>query len=180
MTDEPARGGPWLDGREARAWRGFVRLQAEIRARTNRQLQRDSGLSEADYAVLVSLSEAPGGRLRAFQLGRETQWEKSRLSHHLSRMEQRGLVVRERCQSDSRGAEVVLTDAGRAAIEAAAPRHVAQVRRLFIDVLTPAQLDALGEITDTVLARLDDETACDESTACGEDAACPTETAPEQ
>jgi DNA-binding MarR family transcriptional regulator len=100
---------PWLDAREARAWRGFVQMQTELRARTNRQLQREAGLSEADYAVLVGLSEAPDGRLRAFELGRQVGWEKSRLSHHLSRMEQRGLVRRERCLSDSRGAEVVLT-----------------------------------------------------------------------
>jgi len=156
----------WLDEREARAWRGFVRLQSEIRARTNRQLQRDSGLSEADYAVLVSLSEAPGGRLRAFELGRETKWEKSRLSHHLSRMEQRGLVMRERCPSDNRGFEVALTPAGRTAIEAAAPRHVAHVRELMIDVLTPEQLDALGDIADAVIAGLD---TCTTEEVCPEE-----------
>jgi DNA-binding MarR family transcriptional regulator len=160
--DDAGEAPRWLDDREARAWRGFVRLQAEVLASTGRQLQRDSGLSEPDYAVLVNLSEAPDGRLRAFALGRVLQWEKSRLSHHLTRMEQRGLVKRERCQSDSRGAFVVLTDVGRTAIEAAAPLHVEHVRRVFVDALSPTQLDAMGDIAETVLARLDDDLCPDD------------------
>ena len=118
----------WLDEREARAWRGFLRMQSELR-RVARQLQQEAGLSAADYEVLVSLSEAPGGRLRVFELGGATQWEKSRLSHHLTRMEHRGLVRRMPCPTDNRGANVVLTD-GPSAIEAAAPRHVEHVRKL--------------------------------------------------
>jgi len=145
----------WLDEREARAWRRFISMQAQLRARMARQLQRDSGLSEADYEVLVQLSEAPDGRQRVFELGRATQWEKSRLSHHLTRMAQRGLVARETCPTDFRGAFVVLTDAGREAIEGAAPQHVEHVRRWFVDALTPEQLDALAEMSDAVLERLD-------------------------
>jgi DNA-binding MarR family transcriptional regulator len=171
-TDDPVAAPRWLDDREARAWRGFVRLQAEVLARTGRQLQRDSGLSEPDYAVLVNLSEAPDGRLRAFALGRVLQWEKSRLSHHLTRMELRGLVKRERCESDSRGAFVVLTDVGRTAIEAAAPLHVEHVRRVFVDALSPTQLDAMGDIAETVLARLDDDPCPDETCR---DEPCPEE-----
>jgi DNA-binding MarR family transcriptional regulator len=156
----------WLNEREARAWRGFLRLYNEVRASTSRQLQRDAGLSEADYEVLVNLSEAPAETMRAFELGRATRWEKSRLSHHLTRMEQRGLVERVKCPTDSRGSNVVLTAAGRAAIDAAAPRHVEHVRSVFVDVLTPEQLDALADVADTVLAALDAENdACDDE-AC--------------
>jgi DNA-binding MarR family transcriptional regulator len=145
----------WLDEREARAWRGFLRLGNEVRASSARQLQRETGLSEADYEVLVNLSEAPGGVLRAFELGRATKWEKSRLSHHLTRMAQRGLVERRRCPTDSRGSNVAITDAGRAAITEAAPRHVAHVRKVFVDVLTPEQLDALATIAETVIDGLE-------------------------
>jgi len=146
-----------------RAWRQFITMQAQLRARLARQLQRDSGLSEADYEVLVQLSEAPCARQRVFELGRATQWEKSRLSHHLTRMEQRGLVARETCPSDSRGAFVVLTDAGRKAIEQAAPQHVEHVREWFVDVLAPEQLDTLADLSDAVLQRLaeDGDSACD-------------------
>jgi DNA-binding MarR family transcriptional regulator len=146
---------PWLDDREQRAWRGYVRLEAQLLRHLNRQLQADSDLSISDYDVLVHLSEAPGGRLRVFALGQALQWEKSRLSHHLGRMERRGLVAREECDTDGRGAEVVLTRAGRSSIRAAAPQHVAEVRRVFVDRLTPEQLDVLSEIAAVVLAGLD-------------------------
>src|ERR1700750_610111 len=116
-----------------RAWRQFIAMQGQLRARLARQLQRESGLSEADYEVLVQLSEAPCGRQRVFELGQATQWVKSRLSHHLTRMVQRGLCARESCPTDSRGAFVVLTDAGRRAVEAAAPQHVEHVREWFVD-----------------------------------------------
>ncbi len=152
----------WLDPREARAWRGHVRLQAELSARLNRHLQRDSGLSDPDYGVLAVLSEAAGGRLRSFELRTMLGWEKSRLSHHVARMERRGLVTRRECPTDARGAFVVITDEGRDAIEEAAPRHVAAVRRYFIDLLSPEQLDALGDISEAVLARLaEDDDRCD-------------------
>jgi len=144
----------WLDEREARAWRGYTRMQVQLAARLHRNLLRATGLSLPDYEVLVHLSEAPEGRLRSFQLSAALQWEKSRLSHHLTRMQRRGLVVRRECETDGRGAFVVLTPAGRTAIEAAAPAHVADVRAALIDALTPAQLDALVEITDAVLARM--------------------------
>ncbi|MEY2448622.1 MAG: hypothetical protein QOH79_2098 [Acidimicrobiaceae bacterium] len=147
----------WLSKREQRAWRAFILLERRLNGRVARDLQRESGLSGADYEVLVNLSEAPTGRLRAFELGRATQWEKSRLSHHITRMVDRGLVARESCESDNRGAFVVLTATGRRAIETAAPVHVEHVRRWFIDSLTPAQLDALVEISEAVVAKLDDD-----------------------
>lgn len=154
----------WLDEREARAWRRFQRMHTQLSARLDRHLVQDAGMSSADYAVLVGLSEAPQGRLRAFELGAELQWEKSRLSHQLRRMEQRGLVRREECPSDARGLIVVLTPAGRAAIEEAAPQHVEDVRRYFVDPLTAGQLDEMARIAAAVLARLDDGTDRDD---CG-------------
>jgi DNA-binding MarR family transcriptional regulator len=153
----------WLSQREARAWRQFLLMQGELRNRLGSRLQRETGLSEADYEVLVNLSEAPGGRLRPTQIGGATRWEKSRISHHVTRMESRGLVRRMPCPTDNRGALVVMTPAGRRAIERAAPRHVEHVREAFIDALTPAQLDALAEISEAVLARLADEPTVDRS-----------------
>ena len=147
----------WLSRREQRAWRGFVQMQHLLTGRLARELQHETGLSAADYEVLVQLSEAPAGRLRVFELGGLTQWEKSRLSHHLTRMVDRGLVKRESCPTDNRGAFVVMTAVGRKAIDAAAPRHVEHVRHLFVDSLTPEQLDALADISETVLANLDDD-----------------------
>jgi|GEM_PF-80257 len=157
----------WLDEREDRGWRSFVSMQAHLRAVLRKDLQQQTGLSDADYAVLVHLSEAPDGRLRPFELGDAADWEKSRLSHHLTRMERRGLVERQICPSDSRGAFVALTPAGRAAIELAAPLHVEQVRQWFISALTPEQFDALTAISEAILARL--EPVGEGSDACGGD-----------
>ncbi|MGH3785031.1 MAG: MarR family winged helix-turn-helix transcriptional regulator [Pseudonocardiaceae bacterium] len=148
----------WLDVGEQRAWRAYLRMHGQLVARLNRQLQIDSGLSLADYEVLVQLTEAPDGRLRPFEVQRGLQWEQSRLSHHLTRMQNRGLVSREGCTDDGRGAFVVLTDAGRRAIEAAAPGHVDTVRRLFFDGLTRNQITMLGQLSTQVLDRLDAST----------------------
>jgi len=147
----------WLDEREARAWRGYVRMNARLSGAVARQLMTDAGLSDPDYAVLVALSEAPEHRLRPRDLAREVQWEKSRLSHHLARMERRCLVAREGCSGDARGAFVRITETGLRAIRTAAPAHVDAVRNWFIDPLTPEQLDTLADISDAVLARLDGE-----------------------
>ncbi|SCE94540.1 DNA-binding transcriptional regulator, MarR family [Micromonospora haikouensis] len=147
----------WLDDDQQRAWRAYLRMQAEVAARLGRQLQADSGLSFADYGVLVQLAEAPDGRLRPFALQRDLQWEQSRLSHHLGRMQRRGLVDREECPQDARGAFVVLTAAGRAAIEAAAPAHVDTVRRLVFDQLDPDEVRALERIATRVVDGLNAE-----------------------
>lgn len=149
--DEPR----WLDEREARAWRAHTNMQVQVQARLARDLATRSGLSEADYEVLVNLSEAPEGRLRHFQLCEAMQWDRGRLSHQLTRMATRGLVTKEACPTDARGSYVVLTGAGRAAIEAAAPAHVAAVRRYFLDALDTDQIAALTDIAETVLAHLD-------------------------
>jgi DNA-binding MarR family transcriptional regulator len=152
-TTEPR----WLDDAEARAWRGYMRMRTLLHAQIVRDLAREAGLSGPDYDVLSNVSEADGRRARLSDLAARMAWSKSRLSHHITRMEQRGLVTRENCASDGRGAFVVLTDAGLRAIQAAAPGHVASVRRHFIDLLSREQLDALADISQTVVRRLSDE-----------------------
>lgn len=144
----------WLSADEQQAWRSFLSLHSQLSARLNRQLQIDSKLSIADYEVLVRLSEAPEGRMRPFEIAMKLQWEQSRLSHHMARMQRRGLVVKEECTADGRGAFLVLTPSGRAAIEGAAPGHAAMVRKLFFDGLTAEQVTALYEITSQVGAKL--------------------------
>ena len=144
----------WLTEEEQRAWRGLLRMTSQLTARMNRQLLQDYGVSLADYDVLVVLSEAPGGRLRVFEVADALAWEQSRVSHQLARMQRRGLVAREGCASDARGAFAVLVEAGRAAIERAAPAHVETVRQLVFDGLTDDQLVALTGITTGVLDRL--------------------------
>ncbi|MEH0825101.1 MULTISPECIES: MarR family winged helix-turn-helix transcriptional regulator [unclassified Micromonospora] len=144
----------WLDDREDRAWRGYRRMRRLLDLQLARDLMRDAGLSEPDYDVLSDLSEAPDGRLRLGELADRMLWSRSRLSHHLSRMQQRGLVVREECTTDGRGSVVVLTAEGRRAIEAAAPGHVAAVRRHLIDLLDPDELAALDRFTHRVVDRL--------------------------
>jgi DNA-binding MarR family transcriptional regulator len=145
----------WLTDDEQRAWRGLLQMTSRLDARLNRELQQASGLSLADYDVLVLLTEAPDGRLRVFELAEDLQWEQSRLSHHLARMQRRGLVAREECTTDRRGAFVVLTDAGREAIERAAPPHVALVRQLVFDGLSKEQVAMLESTVDEVVSRLD-------------------------
>ena len=144
----------WLTEEEQRAWRGLLRMTAQLNARANRQLQEEYGISLADYEVLVALSEAPEGRLRVFEVADALAWEQSRVSHQLARMQRRGLITREGCATDARGAFAVLTAAGRAAIERAAPAHVEQVRQLVFDELSHEQVSALTEITTRVLDRL--------------------------
>lgn len=146
----------WLSEPEQRAWRGLLEMMSALQSRLNRELQAESGLSLADYDVLVPLSEAPGGRLRVFELGRRLGWEQSRLSHHLTRMQRRSLVGREECSDDRRGAFVVLTASGRQAVVRAAPGHVRAVRDLVFDGLTAEQVSVLESISRQVLLRLDD------------------------
>jgi DNA-binding MarR family transcriptional regulator len=142
-----------LTERELRAWRTSFHMQELLRARIEQQLQASSGLSNADYSVLALLSEAPDRRMRAYELSRVAGWEKSRLHHQLTRMCTRGLITRERC--GSRGTDVVITVKGLAALEEAVPGHAQEVRRLFIDPLTPEQLDQLAEIAATILDHLE-------------------------
>jgi DNA-binding MarR family transcriptional regulator len=145
----------WLSDREERAWRSLQFMQMRLEGELARQLAADSGLSYPDYLVLVALTDRDDGRMRLFELATTLGWEKSRTSHHVGRMVDRGLVEKERCDSDRRGAYVIVTSHGRQEIEAAAPGHVASVRRLFVDRLTPEQLDAIGDAAESVLAALD-------------------------
>jgi len=151
----------WLDDREAHLWRTWLRVNQELPGRLAELLNEESGLSAADYAILVPLSESPDGMVRARDLGREISWDRSRLSHQVRRMENRGLVTREECEADARGAMVRLTPAGRAAIEAAAPGHVAATREHFFDLVTDREIDVLTKVFERVLDHLD----CDERSA---------------
>ena len=145
----------WLSDGEERAWRSLQFMQMRLEGELARQLAEDSGLSYSDYVVLVALTDRPDGRMRLFELAGVLGWEKSRLSHHVARMEARGLVKKEKCDADRRGAFVVVTERGRNEIKVAAPGHVAAVRRLFVDRLTPGQLAAVAEAAAEVLAALD-------------------------
>lgn len=148
----------WLGDEEQQAWRGWLEMNTQLAARLNRELQAASGLSLADYEILVTLTDddVPDHSLRMFELGERLQWEKSRVSKQVSRMEARGLLARRNCEDDRRGSFVELTDAGIDAIAKAAPGHVELVRELVFDGLTEQQVRDLGTFTRTVLARLAD------------------------
>jgi DNA-binding MarR family transcriptional regulator len=147
----------WLTAEEQRVWRRWLTLNAQLSATLQRELQDDAGLSTQDYEVLVHLTDNPEGRMRVTDLARLMQWERSRVSHHVTRMERRRLVQRVECAEDGRGAFVVITPQGRAAIEQAAPSHVNTVRRLVFDALSPEEVDSFGAIIDKALAQLDNQ-----------------------
>jgi DNA-binding MarR family transcriptional regulator len=131
-------------------------MHAQLTAELARRLAADSSLSYQDYEVLATLTDSPEVRLRPFELAEVLGWEKSRLSHHLRRMADRGLVTKVPCSDDRRGAFVVVTARGRRAIEGAAPGHVDAVRELFVDRLTPDQLEAMSQAAAAVLVGRDD------------------------
>ncbi len=118
------------------------------------RLQAECGLSPGDYAVLLALQEADDHRLRSSVLAATIDWERSRLSHHLGRMERRGLIGRQECSTDSRGAEIVLTPAGLTAFRSATVPHLRAIRELFVDALTPDQLDAVQDIVAALRGKL--------------------------
>ncbi len=137
----------WLTAEEQRIWRQFLVACQSLFGAIDGQLLRDSSLPHGYYEILVHLSEAPDRALRMSQLAVASTFSKSRLSHAVSRLEERGLVVRQDCATDRRGQVAQLTDEGMKALEAAAPGHVDQVRRSLIDALTPEQVRRLGEIS---------------------------------
>ena len=154
----------WLNPREDRAWRAYMHAHHQLVVQLNRGLQ-ESGLSGADYEVLAVLSALDGDRMPARDLRNALGWEKSRVSHQLRRMQKDGLISREPNAHDARSTMVCLLQTGRAAIEKAAPRHVEDVRRNFIDLLTPAELDMLATLNERILRHLaedDDPPAEDE------------------
>jgi DNA-binding MarR family transcriptional regulator len=163
MADTSHTATRWLDAREQAAWRAFLEMQARLAGQLNREMLDISGVSSGDFAVLVRLSEHPDSRMRVLELARALRWEKSRLSHQLTRMTQRGLVERSYCSEDRRGAFVVLTAQGRETVESAAPSHVESVRRYLFDQLTDDQIDTLAAISQSVVDRIAafGESACD-------------------
>jgi DNA-binding MarR family transcriptional regulator len=142
-------------------WRALVDTTAELRRVLGAQLVQDSGLSPADYQVLLALSEAAGRRLRSSELAATIDWERSRLSHHLGRMERRGLIRRDDCATDSRGAEVSLTDEGAGMFRNATGPHMRAIKKHFADALTPEQFDALADALQALHNHLHPQQAAD-------------------
>ena len=146
----------WLTADQLSAWLAFRKMTRTLDARLARDLARDGGLSMQDYDVLSALTVTPHHRWCAKHLSAHLLWTASRMSHHIDRMEKRGLVRREPC-AKGRGTDVVLTPDGLDAIRAAAPEHVEAVRRSFVDPLTPEELAVLARISDAVLATLEEQ-----------------------
>lgn len=144
----------WLSEDEQRTWRALLDLNRLLQESTDRQLQRDSGIPVTYYAILVTLSEAPDRSMRMSALADALEGSQSRLSHAVSRLEDRGWVERRRCPSDGRGWFAVLTDAGMDALRSAAPGHVEHVREVVFDVLDPEQQKALADIAGQLVNRL--------------------------
>lgn len=144
----------WLDAEEQRTWRAFLGATQLLFDRLDRELQRDAGIPHAYYEILVRLSEPPERSLRMSDLARYTRSSRSRLSHAIARLEERGWVIRRDCATDKRGQLAVLTDDGYAALAAAAPGHVQGVRTHLFDALTPDQVRQLREISEAVLGPL--------------------------
>ncbi|MFE2105901.1 MarR family winged helix-turn-helix transcriptional regulator [Kitasatospora sp. NPDC059463] len=162
MAERVEQAGPgeragWLDEHEDEVWSGFFETQVLFWRRLAQQLQQETGLSEPDLAILQALSAAPGGKLRPYRLSGVTQFEKSRLHHHLTRMAGRGLVTREPCPGAGRGAVVALTEEGRAAVAAALPRRAAHIRRWLTGPLTEDQRRELVGICADLTQRLKDD-----------------------
>ena len=137
----------WLTEDEEQAWRAFRRMVTGLPARLGRDLARDSGLSSADYEVLSTLSEKPRHRWALKDLAAKMEWSRSRLSHHASRMESRGLLDKEPDPRDARGCILHLTDQGYAVLEAASHHHLVSVRRRFVDHLSRDELAMLREVS---------------------------------
>ncbi|MGJ4070911.1 MarR family winged helix-turn-helix transcriptional regulator [Corynebacterium macclintockiae] len=141
---EQANAAPqWLNSREQQVWRAWLNTHIQINAELAQQLSADTSLSLSDYEVLVHLSESPDNQQRIVALANTMQWSRSRLSHQITRMAKRGLVRRETCDADGRGAFVVLEPAGLEAITNAAPGHVKKVRELIFDHLSDAEVEKL-------------------------------------
>lgn len=139
---------------DLRIWRDFIETGDHLRSLLEARFQSESDLSSGDYSVLLALSEADGRQMRSSQLAEQIDWERSRLSHHLGRMEARGLLRREKCASDNRGAEVLLTDEGASRFRRASAPHLRAVRELFIDGLSPELLAKVEEVTTSLRLHL--------------------------
>lgn len=144
----------WLDEQEQQTWRAFLSVTQLLSDQLDRELQRDAKIPHAYYEILVRLSEAPDRTLRMSQLADSTLSSRSRLSHAVARLEEAGWVERRSCPTDRRGQLATLTDVGFAALEAAAPGHVEGVRTHLFDPLSPEQVAALRDISETLLRPL--------------------------
>ena len=151
MADQEPR---WLDPVEWRAWRNYIVGQALLAGRLNAELQEAAGLTLSDYEILVRLSEQPDHRMRMSMLADEVVASKSRLSHQVARLEQVDLVRREMCASDGRGIYAVLTAHGFEVLRAAAPGHVEDVRRHFVDLLDDEERRVFGEVWERIVTKL--------------------------
>jgi DNA-binding MarR family transcriptional regulator len=150
----PAPAGGWLEGDQQRAWLAYIRVQLRLSYEMNRQLLADSGMSLPDYDVLTALSVADGRRMQITVLAAQIGWERSRVSHHVRRMSDRGLVSCGLSAADRRVTEVTLTSRGQHALQEAAPGHVDLVQRLFFGGLPDDRLGPLGEALESVYANI--------------------------
>ena len=146
----------WLTPTEQEVWITFLRTIGGLDYTLDRQLMTDSGITHGTYGILAALSEAPDGARHMSELAGLARFSQSRLSHAVVRLETEGLLTREVCTHDKRGIHAVITARGRELMEQAAPGHVALVRQLVFDRLTPEQVTALGEIMQVVRTGLDD------------------------
>ena len=144
-TTTDAQDTRWLDDTEQQHWRALVTAMTLITRQLNTEMLATHDLSMDDYAILAMLSEAEDDRQRFGELAETLRVPKAHITYRFRRLEKQGLVERQPCPTDARGAFAALTPAGRAKIEAAAPDHVAAVRELVVDQLTPAQLSGMGE-----------------------------------
>jgi DNA-binding MarR family transcriptional regulator len=140
-------------------WRTFMRMRGQLDLALERELQRTAEISVSEYGILISLFEAPDRQLRAGELGQRLSWEKSRVSHQVSRMEKRGLVERRLCDSDARGTWVGLTPAGSRVVLGAMRDHSASLRRFFFDALGPGELDVLLAASERIVAATEPDAA---------------------
>nr|WP_255646046.1 MarR family transcriptional regulator [Actinoplanes polyasparticus] len=139
---------------QLRVWRNYVETAEAVRLRLAGRLQHETSLSSGDYVVLLALSEAEQHTLRSSALASQIEWERSRLSHHLGRMEKRGLLRRVSCADDVHGIDVVMTDAGAETFHAATVPHLRAVREMFVDALTDDQLAHIDEATNALRRHL--------------------------
>lgn len=144
-----------LSDAQLRIWRDYIETAERLRSELGRRMQQESALSPGDYAVMLALTEADNRRLRSSELATAVGWERSRLSHHLARMEKRGLIRREECEVDTRGAEIVLTAEGFEALRRATGPHLAAVDELFISALTDDELAAAAILTRALRTHLE-------------------------
>lgn len=154
MSSQPPR---WLSAEQQVSWRAFLVGSARLTGALGAQLESESGISLSEYEVLVRLSESENHTLRMSQLAEELVHSRSRLTHTVRRMEERGFVERTACSDDGRGVNCRMTEAGYAQLVAAAPGHVRAVREALVDRLTDAQLAALGEAMGIVAEALGPE-----------------------